>query len=78
MERAIELFKTRYGHWPARLNDLVSGGVISNVPRDPRGYLYELLPGGHVQVHDYIELPYITKGLPPGQQPSDFDLSSNP
>jgi len=31
-----------------------------------------------VQVHDYIELPYITKGLPPGQQPSDFDLSSNP
>ena len=78
LEHAIELFKTRYRRSPASLKELVSGGVISNVPRDPRGYLYELLPGGHVQVHDYIELPYITKGLPPGQQPSDFDLSSNP
>jgi tetratricopeptide (TPR) repeat protein len=77
IEQAIEIFKKRNGRLPGSLAELVSARILSNLPRDPRGYPYELLPNGHVQVHDYLELPYITKGLPPGQQPSDFDLSSN-
>ena len=36
---------------------------------------YKLLPDGRVEVEDYIDLPFIVKGLPPGQQPSVLDFS---
>ena len=78
LEQAVQLFKAQYGRLPSALSELVTARLVTNLPRDPLGHPYQLRPDGGVQVQDYLELPYITKGLPPGQMPSDFDLSSNP
>jgi len=76
LEALARAYAARTGHLPAGFNELVAVHVLRSVPRDPLGYPYELLPDGHVMVKFYRELPFITQGLPPGQQPSDLDLST--
>jgi len=76
LEALVRLYATRTGHLPSGFEDLVAVHWIATIPRDPLGYPYVLLPDGHVQVRFYKKLPFITKGLPLGQKPSDFDLST--
>jgi len=76
LEALARAYAARTGHLPAGFNELVAVHVLPSVPRDPLGYPYELFPDGHVMVEFYRELPFITQGLPPGQQPSDMDLST--
>ncbi len=76
LEALARAYAARTGHLPNGFNELVAVHVFPSVPRDPLGYPYELLPDGHVMVEFYRELPFITHGLPPGQQPSDKDLST--
>jgi hypothetical protein len=76
LEALVRLYATRTGHVPSGFEDLVAVHWIATIPRDPLGYPYVLLPDGHVQVRFYQKLPFITKGLPPGQKPSDLDLST--
>jgi tetratricopeptide (TPR) repeat protein len=46
LERAVEEFRARHGHPPARLDELVSDGVLDAVPPgDPFGGVYELRDG---------------------------------
>jgi len=76
LEALVRAYAARTGHLPAGFAELVAAHVLSSVPRDPLGYPYELLPDGHVMVKFYRELPFITHGLPPGQRPSNMDLST--
>ncbi len=72
LERLVQIYASRTGHLPSSFAEL----GISTIPRDPLGYPYVLLPDGHVQVKFYRKLPFIKKDLPPGEQPSDMDLST--
>ena len=61
--------------YPASFSQLVAEHWMPGLPRDPLGYPYKLMPDGRIEVFDYNKLPFITKGLPPRQQQSDFDFS---
>lgn len=75
LEGIVQLFKKKVGRLPNGFAELVADRVLDRIPRDPMGRPYQLEPNGRVQVEDYTELPFITKGLPPGQGASEFDYS---
>jgi len=75
LEARIQQFRARTGHLPAAFQDMVDRGYLRGIPRDPKGNLYILRRDGSVQVENYKELPFITKGLPPGVKPSNVDYS---
>ncbi|HEV2112887.1 MAG TPA: hypothetical protein VGR50_01985 [Terriglobales bacterium] len=75
LEELVRAYQQRIGALPASFDELVQTGWLSRAPRDPIGNQYKLLPDGRVEVEDYIDLPFIAKGLPPGQQPSLFDFT---
>lgn len=77
LEAVVRVYRQRTGSAPPNFRELVEAGWLSRVPRDPIGNPYKVLPDGHVEVDDYIDLPFITKGLPPGQQPSLFDYTAH-
>jgi tetratricopeptide (TPR) repeat protein len=54
---------------PGSFLELVQAGYLHGLPVDPLGNPYLLLDG-RVQVSSPDSLPFITKGLPPGQKPS--------
>jgi hypothetical protein len=54
---------------PGSFLELVQAGYLPRLPVDPLGNPY-LLVEGRVQVSHSDSLPFITKGLPPGQKPS--------
>jgi tetratricopeptide (TPR) repeat protein len=54
---------------PESFLELVQAGYLPGLPVDPLGNPY-LLAEGRVQVSRPDSLPFITKGLPPGQKPS--------
>jgi len=76
LENLVRLYASRTGHMPSSFAELVAVRWFNDIPRDPLGYPYVLLPDGHVQVKFYRKLPFINTGLPPGVQPSDIDLST--
>ena len=76
LEDLARLYASRTGHLPSGFAELVAAHWLRFVPRDPLGYPYELFPDGHVEVKFYRKLPFINKGLPPGQKPSDIDFST--
>jgi len=69
IEDAVMKYRAAKGHLPSSLAELEISGVIRSLPADPAGLPYELHPGGRVEVHDPDNIPYITKGFPPGYQP---------
>lgn len=48
LERAVAEYRRRTGAPPAALADLVGAGLAAEVPREPNGGRYVLLPGGAV------------------------------
>jgi hypothetical protein len=70
LEAVVQIYKQRTGHLPASFMEMVSAGYLRGVPLDPLGYPYKLMPDGRVEVQSPDELPFITKGLPPGEQPT--------
>jgi tetratricopeptide (TPR) repeat protein len=85
LEAAVEAYQRKTGALPRRFQELMYAGLlpevpldpVTKVPVDPIGNPYNLTPDGRVEVEDYISLPFITKGLPPGVQPSLFDYSAS-
>jgi len=69
LERAIARFRLEKGRGPTSLNELYSAGYIPGIPLDPLGYPYKL-EDGRVQLAFPEKVPFITKGLYEGQQPS--------
>ncbi len=47
---AVE-FRQRYGHFPASMQDFLSAGMLPRIPVDPKGYVYEMDPGGEARLN---------------------------
>lgn len=79
LERLASMYREKYGHFPSNISELQTAGMIRGVLLDPLGNPYKLMPDGTVEVRNPDDLPFITKGLPPGYSappakflPSDF------
>lgn len=48
LEKKVKEYKSRHGHFPKELSDLVSGNLIENLPEDPYGGTFYILPNGRV------------------------------
>jgi len=70
LEAVVQLYQQRTGHLPASFMEMLSAGYLRALPVDPLGYPYKLMPDGRVEVQSPDDLPFITKGLPPGEQPT--------
>jgi hypothetical protein len=66
LERRIQVYHDRTGQAPTGWIDLVRAGLLRGIPRDPNGVPYLLMHDKTVQVQDPENLPFITRGLPPG------------
>jgi tetratricopeptide (TPR) repeat protein len=71
LEQVIRQYAAQAGHEPQNWSDLVSAGYLPGIPLDPLGHPYKLVRGGRVEVAVPDDLPFITKGLPPGVQASE-------
>lgn len=71
LEQLVKGFREHTGRWPANWKDMVVSGYLRSVPLDPTRRPYRLMPGGRVMVQVPQDLPFITRGLPPGQEPSN-------
>ena len=69
LQSYVERYRQQYGHYPASLQELQSAGWIRRLPLDPLGDPYEIR-NGRIEVSHPDELPFITKGLPPGYEAS--------
>ena len=67
----IERYRQQFGRYPSSLSELQTAGWVRRIPVDPLGYPY-LIRNGRIQVAHPDELPFITKGLPPGMEASDI------
>ncbi len=70
LQSYVERYRQQYGHYPASLQELREAGWIRRIPVDPLGYPY-LIRDGRIEVSHPDELPFITKGFPPGNQASE-------
>jgi hypothetical protein len=69
LEKLVQLYRERSGHLPASLVDLVYANMLPDIPLDPAGHPYKLTSDGRIEVRNPDDIPFITKGLPPGYQP---------
>jgi len=68
LEQAVSLFRQANGRWPGNLAELPCWrGPIA----DPLGHPYRFTEDGRIEVQDPDQLPFITRGLPPGWKSSD-------
>jgi hypothetical protein len=72
LDHAIQLYREKLRRPPAAWTDLISLGWLRGIPVDPLGQPYRLMPGGRVQVQNKKDLPFIHRGLPPGEKASLF------
>jgi len=66
LESLIARYRERTGRLPGTFSDLITTGFLKSIPKDPRGYPYELTTDGRVEVFAPNDLPFIQKGLAPG------------
>lgn len=76
LEPVVQKYHERAGHWPASFSELVDTQYLAAIPRDPLGHPYQLGADGELEVQNYKLLPFITKGLPPGVEPSNIDYTA--
>jgi hypothetical protein len=69
-DRVDEFTKVK-GYQPASWSELISVGMLRRTPVDPKDNPYRLV-GGRVQVAQPDNFPFITRGLPPGQELGDL------
>ncbi|ABF40575.1 hypothetical protein Acid345_1573 [Candidatus Koribacter versatilis Ellin345] len=68
IQKYVDMFKERSGHSASSMRELVDAGIFNRVPVDPTGRPYEIDSYGRVVVKDPKALPFITQGLPHGQE----------
>ncbi len=69
LEQVVEKYRAQNGRLPTTTGDLERAGFIHGTPTDPKNHPYKLLADGRIEVQDPKEIPFITKGLPPGMSP---------
>ncbi len=70
LESLAAFYQKRTGRFPASFQELETAGFLRDIPVDPLGLPYKLIPGGKVEVSDPDQLPFIEKGVPPGYKAS--------
>ena len=71
LEELVQHYRERTARLPQSFADLNAAGMLRGIPRDPLGQAYLLMPDGHVQLQTPDDLPFVTKGLPPGYKPPE-------
>ena len=69
LQGEVDKFTARNRRPPASWGELIAAQQLRGVPRDPMGNPYALRDG-RVEVTNPTEFPFITKGLPPGMEPT--------
>lgn len=69
LQNVVDAYTQRTGTTPPSWGALISAGYLRGIPVDPRNDPY-VLREGRVEVANPDDLPFITKGLPPGQEPT--------
>lgn len=69
LEGLVARYRERIGHLPTSFGDLAIAGMLRGIPVDPLGHAYKLTADGRVEVQSPDDLPFITKGTPPGYVP---------
>ncbi|MCU1269888.1 MAG: hypothetical protein JWN74_1182 [Acidobacteriaceae bacterium] len=70
LERLVQAWRDRTGHFPGTFTEMVSSGWMRGIPLDPLRHPYRLEYGGRVVVSNPDDLPFLDKGLPIGHIPS--------
>jgi tetratricopeptide (TPR) repeat protein len=71
LQERTDEFTKQNGHSPTGWPELISTGLLRGVPVDPKSNPYQLI-GGRVEVAQPDLFPFITRGLPPGQEARDL------
>lgn len=66
LEAMVRTYRQMYGSVPGDFMPMVSLGWLRDIPADPAGYPYKLMPDGRVEVLFPSRFPFIQKGLPSG------------
>ncbi|HEY1263622.1 MAG TPA: hypothetical protein VGF06_08865 [Terriglobales bacterium] len=69
LEELVQQYKHRTGRMPAGFADMIREGLLPGIPIDPARKPYKLMPDGRVEVRNPDDIPFITKGTPPGYKP---------
>jgi hypothetical protein len=48
LEEAVKEYKTRFGKYPEKIDDLVSSNILKKIPEDPFGFQYTVEESGRV------------------------------
>ena len=67
LQQQVDQYTKQNGRLPVGWPELISSGWLRRLPVDPKGNAYQLV-GGRVQVAQPDLFPFITRGLPPGQE----------
>ena len=68
LERLVEGYRQKTGHWPATFAEMAMSGSIRGIPLDPLGNPYVLSANGRVLLRDPDHLPFAERGLPAGYE----------
>jgi hypothetical protein len=71
LQDRVDEFTRKSGHTAGDWQELISTGLLRRAPADLAGHAYRLVDG-RVQVAEPELFPFITRGLPPGQEPRDL------
>ncbi len=66
LERLMQAFRERKGHWPNSFFEMIRAGFLRGIPVDSLGNPYQLTTDGHVLLSDPDSVPFAQKGLPSG------------
>jgi len=69
LESFMQAYRSATGQYPVSWSQLEMAGW-RGATVDPTGHKYLLKPGGRIEVQDPDQLPFITRGLPPGRDSS--------
>ncbi len=72
LQKRVDAYMQHVGRKPADMRDLVAVGLLRGIPTDPAGNPYSIDSYGDVVVKEPRKLPFITKGLPHGEEPTIF------
>lgn len=73
LQNFIDRYKEQLGRYPTNFQELLAAGWIRRVPLDPLGNPYQIR-NGRVLLEHPKDFPFVTKGLPKGQQASDLPV----
>ena len=67
LERRARLYHERFGAFPAAWSDMIRTGQLLDVPHDPTGTAYVLMPGGVVQAAAPSRFPFLERRQEPAK-----------